>query len=137
MHHLLEMQNPLPLLDCLVILLCLFISHCACLDHWGCLLPIGSVWHLSSYSLCSAPDTDYSYLVLCHYATSWAFFRWTFSASFFCVICLVASLTAHKGFVKCGNRFEKLGQFFFSHFQGFFQLPDSPNRTSSVPYLSG
>lgn len=55
------MQSPLLLLDCLssrLVCVSFSLSDCVCQNHWGCLFPIGFVWHLSGYSLSSAPDSD-------------------------------------------------------------------------------
>lgn len=88
-----------------------FFSDCACLHHRGCLLHIGSLWHLSDYTLSSAPDLEWSIPTwLCGIMPPHGFIiRWTFSASFFCAI---ASLTAQKESVKYGDCIEEPDLFF-------------------------
>lgn len=115
-HRLLEMQNPLLLLDCLNsrLVLCVLFSLRLCvseslgvsLAHRFCLAPVRL-----QFEQCSWLWWDYSHLVLWHYVTSWVHYQVDILSSFFCVVSVIAFLTAES--VKCGNSFEKHERFFF------------------------
>lgn len=121
-HHLLEMQNPLLLLDCLssLLVLCVLFSLRLCMSeslgvslaHRFCLAPVRL-----QFEQCSWLWWDYSHQVLWHYATSWVYYQVDILSLFF--LCYICDSIPHSRVCEVWEQFWKAWAVFLPIFRDF------------------